>query len=207
MMLARRDSIHNRVIPFLSCIVSVIVIVTVYCTCCVVFVVVVVASSFFVGYFLVNDRAPLVKNFQNYGFCCCFCAFVELSTIEIVEIYSHIHWIRGQFEISVRYNHHFVCTLTRFLSISISLKYTHIHSIAYTHTHQSLHNQTIQRINNILALHKCLSLAILPISLRFVHSVSMCCVLRFLSVCVSFSVSLLHTFILRRVFVMSLFSV
>lgn len=132
MMLARRDSIHNRVIPFLSCIVSVIVIVTVYCTCCVVFVVVVVASSFFVGYFLVNDRAPLVKNFQNYGFCCCFCAFVELSTIEIVEIYSHIHWIRGQFEISVRYNHHFVCTLTRFLSISISLKYTHIHSIAYT---------------------------------------------------------------------------
>lgn len=107
----RRDSIHNRVIPF--CVLHSFR----YCYCyCLLYVLRYSCRFFFSSRFLIplrcTFRAPLVKNFQKLWSFCVFrwCTFVGWNTIEIVGIHSHIHWIRGQFKGSIRDNHPFSST-------------------------------------------------------------------------------------------------
>lgn len=121
----RRDSIHNRVIPF--CVLHSFR----YCYCyCLLYVLRYSCRFFFSSRFLIplrcTFRAPLVKNFQKLWSFCVFrcCTFVGWNTIEIVGIHSHIHWIRGQFKGSIRDNH----------SFSSTFSHTHTHTLTSTCT-------------------------------------------------------------------------
>lgn len=131
------DEIPSIIGLFLSvsCIVSVIVIVTVYYTCCVILV-----DSFFPLAFsflcVVHFARRLLKIFRNYDLFVYFDGVLLLDGIQsksLEYIRTFIEYVansRVPFEIIIRF---------------------HPLSRTHTHTHVHMHTQTIQRINNTLA--------------------------------------------------------